>query len=34
MIACKVECLDIIDFIVDQDLEISLQILNKVFKSY
>ena len=34
MIACKIECLEIIDFIIDQDLEIFIQVINKVFKKY
>ena len=34
MISCKIECLEIIDFIIDQDLEIYIQVINKVFKSY
>lgn len=34
MIACKIECLNIIDMIINQDMDMSLQICNKVFKEY
>lgn len=34
MILCKIECLNIIDSIIDQDMGISLQLCNKVFREF
>ena len=34
MFACKLECLNIVRLIIDQDMFISLQVCNKVFREF